>query len=135
MMSKQKFDAVVFSEAFKATVQLYQGPFVVFPDQPGICHQLRSERLHLSLRSFARGRGERLNENRIKDVLDELDAFAFEDGLPVVAHYRVAPYLAGYIYNLGGRSISSGYEGGIRTHQDFTCRGLFYRDQHHACSP
>ncbi|HHQ4531483.1 hypothetical protein [Aeromonas allosaccharophila] len=101
-MSKQKFDAVVFSEAFKATVQLYQGPFVVFPDQPGICHQLRSERLHLSLRSFARGRGERLNENRIKDVLDELDAFAFEDGLPVVAHYRVAPYLAGYIYNLGG---------------------------------
>ncbi|CAJ1845407.1 hypothetical protein [Aeromonas veronii] len=107
-MVSKKFDAVEFSTAYLATVKLYKGPYVVYENQPGICHTHKSDRVIASIRSFARSRGERLNENRLKDVLDEIAAFAFEDAQPVVVHNRVAPYLEGYIYNLGnGRFLQN----------------------------
>ncbi|AVP84318.1 hypothetical protein C7K70_09765 [Aeromonas hydrophila] len=107
-MVSKKFDAVEFSTDYLTRVQLYKGPYVLFENQPGICHPLRSDKVHASIRAFARSRGERLNENRLKDVLDEIEAFAFEDAQPVVVHNRVAPYLEGYIYNLGnGRFLQN----------------------------
>ncbi|MFQ2383770.1 hypothetical protein [Aeromonas dhakensis] len=104
-MSEQKFNALVLAASFKDTVKLAKDAadqaLVIFPMRPGVCHPLRSDRVQKALRSHAKSKETRLNKHRIEEVLDELDAIAFEEGEVIRPHYRVAPYSTGYINNLG----------------------------------
>lgn len=104
-MSEQKFNALVLAASFKDTVKLAKDAadqaLVIFPMRPGVCHQLRSERVQKALRGHAKSKETRLNKHRIEEVLDELDAIAFEEGEVIRPHYRVAPVVGGYLYNLG----------------------------------
>ncbi|EPU3918525.1 hypothetical protein [Aeromonas hydrophila] len=105
-MGEVKFSAVVLATSFRdEKVQLVKDasgqPLVIFTGQTGICYSLKSEKVLRALRSHAKQHAQRLNKNRIEEMIDELDAMAYEEGDTVVTHYRVAPYLTGYIYNLG----------------------------------
>ncbi|PKQ74826.1 hypothetical protein AOX56_20415 [Aeromonas sobria] len=117
-MSEQKFNALVLAASFKDTVKLAKDAadqaLVIFPMRPGVCHPLRSDRVQKALRSHAKSKGTRLNKHRIEEVLDELDAIAFEEGEVISPHYRVAPVVGGYLYNLGaGRFLHVTAVGGI----------------------
>jgi hypothetical protein len=117
-VSSTKFDPVSFASGFKDTVTLVKGPtgqpMVIFAAQAGICYPLRSEKVLRALRSHAKQRQQHLNSNRVDAVLDELDAYAYEEGETVTTHYRVAPYPNGYVYNMGGMNFLTAAEGQIR---------------------
>ncbi|MCF5857689.1 hypothetical protein [Aeromonas veronii] len=104
-MSEQKFNALVLAASIRKTLLLAKDtadqPQVIFPMQPGVCHPLRSDRVQRAIRSHAKSKETRLNKHRIEEVLDELDAIAFEEGDVIRPHYRVAPVVGGYLYNLG----------------------------------
>jgi hypothetical protein len=105
-MGKQKFDAVVLVNSFKETVRLAKDakdqPLAIFSDNPGVCHPLRSERVTRALRVHAKMNEMQLNKNRLEELVDELDALAYEEGESITVHYRVAPVADGYTYHLGG---------------------------------
>ena len=105
-MSNQKFNAVAMANSFKETVRLVKDakdqPLVILPDNPGVCHALRSERVTRALRGHAKKSEIPLNKNRLEELVDELDALAYEEGEAINVHYRVAPVADGYTYHLGG---------------------------------
>lgn len=129
-MSKN-FDAVKFAEMFKDRVELKKSAsgqiFITLKTHRGICYPLHSDRVKRELRSFAKLRGERLSESRLKDVLDELDSLAYEEGENVVSHYRFAPYANGYIYHLGENRFLQVTDGAVSNITDLPS-GIYFTE-------